>query len=159
MISRESSRQGCVSKISLEVGSKSVKNILGSDEVGPRTRDGAALNKQEGYGGQVNRPDVETARKEDFQQADGEKPAPQNEVADIKNDDDSVQIQNVAEDDMEANEQNPLNQFYEMYGTNLGLEQTPGSRDSQNLADQANQANGQNQQKQFEYVQQRSTDF
>jgi len=54
MVSRESSRQGCVSKISLEVGSKSVKNILAPDDAGPRSREGGiggAVNKQEGYGG------------------------------------------------------------------------------------------------------------
>lgn len=54
MISRQSSRQGCVSKISLEVGSKSVKNILAPDDAGARSREVAlrgVINKQEGYGG------------------------------------------------------------------------------------------------------------
>ena len=52
----------------------------------------------------MNRPDVETARKEDFKLLDGEKPYTQNDETEIHNDDDSVKIQNAVDDDNGANE-------------------------------------------------------
>ena len=66
-------------------------------------------------------------------------------MAMTQNEEDDVRIQDPV-DDYATNEQNPLNQFYEMYGTGLGLEQTPGSKSSQGQIDPANALSNPNQQ-------------